>query len=770
MAFCLLVSLLPMQPSAVALPNSQPVGASGKASRVVPIFNSANSQQAVMTGYLYSSRIVFAIDPASGSQDFYVGLPKSLASTTGGRVKVAEVFTSQSNPANISNFSLALNRFAVFVLEKDLIAATPAELLTPEMDIGSKGDFPGVTTAYSYGEYQNRNSPGSQKPCEGGPCSKDVRSLQLKILALKGKPPVSVMPNFRDQFIGQIILENSVDRTAGIACYGDGGAPVVASYRNRELYMGAIADQFYVKACGAFPQATYDKDGKMITFGYDTDIAINFISPVYKHTDLINRAKEYAKTLVTPSPTPLSEVPGAVFIVSSIKQFPKEIPIKMLRTDIPISGFRIYSSIGGSQQQVKNFSTEEGKCKYENSVSTKGPSSCDLPIPSFTNQFKFELGKSIWSVAAFNQNGEGPRSEPLEIQLCSKYIFIGMRGSGQKYEADPLGIGITLTNLFNAAKIHPKINGDISADGVKDYPAVPVPFNLATDPKLLPNFVNETVNHTTLHLAKRFNDIRKACPDAKLILAGYSQGAYGINDFINILERNHSKDELQAVIAGVFLIANPAEDQRGIIPTLDVYAKSKVLEKAGLALCATNAGLKRFVERETSKGFAAFNKITNVFKGIASGKDLKEVQQSAKDWDQWQKDFDKNSKNKSVKDLPGCQLLWTSILLSAVERKLTPPVHVKTESFFYDGDIVADFCKIVFNPAESLEGLMCFGGGGDTTKSLRSLITDQGAQKVLKKLSLAGKALEVFAASKIHTDYAVKTDWANKVVTDLFAD
>jgi len=304
MALCLLVSLLPMQPSAVALPNSQPVGASGKASRVVPIFISANSQQPVMTGYLYSSRIVFAIDPASGSQDFYVGLPKSLASTTGGRVKVAKVFASQSIPAMISNYSFAFNRFAIFVLEKDLIAATPAELLTPEMDIGSKGDFPGVTTAYSYGEYQNRNSPGSQKPCEGGPCSKDVRSLQLKILALKGKPPVSVMPNFRDQFIGQIILENSVDPKAGIACYGDAGAPVVASYRNRELYMGAIADQFYVKACGAFPQATYDKDGKMIEFGYDTDIAINFISPVYKHTDLINRAKEYAKTLVTPSPTP----------------------------------------------------------------------------------------------------------------------------------------------------------------------------------------------------------------------------------------------------------------------------------------------------------------------------------------------------------------------------------------------------------------------------------------------------------------------------------
>ena len=302
MAFCLLVSLLPMQPSAVALPNSQPVGASGKASRVVPIFNSANSQQAVITGYLYSSKIVFAVVPVSGSSNFYVGLPKSLASTTGGRVKVAEVFASQGTPAMIDNYSFAFNRFAVFVLEKDLIAVNPAQLLTEEMDTGK--DFPKIATAYSYGEYGNRTSTGSLRPCEGGPCSKDVRSLQLRILALKGKPPVSVMPNFPDQFKGQIILENSVDPKAGIACYGDGGAPVVASYRNRELYMGAIADQFYVKACGAFPQATYDKDGKMTKFGYDTDIAINFISPVYKHTDLIDKAKKYAKTLATPITTP----------------------------------------------------------------------------------------------------------------------------------------------------------------------------------------------------------------------------------------------------------------------------------------------------------------------------------------------------------------------------------------------------------------------------------------------------------------------------------
>lgn len=781
MAFCLLVSLLPMQPSAVALPNSQSVGASGEASRVVPIFNSANSEQATMTGYLYSSKIVFAVVPVSGSSNFYVGLPKSLASTTGGRVKVAEVFASQGTPAMINNYSFAFNRFAVFVLEKDLIAANPAQLLTEEMD--TEKDIPKIATAYSYGEYGNRTSTGSVKPCEGGPCSKDVRSLQLRILALKGKPPVSVMPNFPDQFKGQIILENSVDPKAGIACYGDGGAPVLTGYRNQELYMGAIADQFYVKACGAFPQATYDKDGKLTNFGYDTDLAISFISPVYKHTDLINRAKDYAKTLAMPSPTPStksatpsptasSQRPGSVILSSSENNNTGRLTVYYIgKQEVTFTGFRLYSSIQGGKQLIKQVTRADSNCKeIPNTLNY----SCELPKPtSENNSFKFKYGKSVLSAAAFNINGEGIHSSPYSIQLCSKYIFIGMRGSGEKYQADPLGIGKTLTNLFNEVKTHPTINGEISVDGVPQYPAVPVPFILLgdsslkdfTNPKVLPNFVNETVNQTTMHLSKRFGDIRKACPGAKFLLAGFSQGAYGVNDFINILERHYSKDELRAVIAGVFLIANPAEEGRGIIPTLDAYAKSKELEQSSIELCATNAVLKRFVESDASRRFAAFNIIKDIFEETASGRDLEKAQQSFKDWTQWQKDFDTNSKNKSIKDLPLCQLLWTSILLSAVERKLTSPKLVKWGSHFGDGDIVADFCKLVFNPNVTLESAICFVGGD---RAQANLIRSIGPEKVLKKLSILATSTQVAQGALVHTSYPDSTKWAKKIVTEVF--
>ena len=727
MAFCLLVSLLPMQPSAVALPNSQPVGASGKASRVVPIFNSANSQQPVMTGYLYSSRIVFAIDPVSGSQDFYVGLPQSLASTTDGRVKVAKVFASQGTPAMISRYSFAFNRFAVFVLEKDLIDATPAQLLTPEMDIGSKGDFPGVTTAYSYGEYQDRTSPGSQKPCEGGPCSNNVRSLQLRILALKGKPPVSVMPNFPDQFTGQIILENSVDPKAGIACFGDGGAPVVASYRNRNLYMGAIADQFYVKACGAFPQATYDKNGNMITFGYDTEIAINFISPVYKHTDLINRAKDYAKTSALKKPEKVT-----ISYNKNVDKISLKYSGKISGASNSPDGFRIFKydnikNLDKNKKQISQITVDASSCTPE----INDTYVCELPNPATPNLVseKFEFAESIAiSVAAFNNIGEGVLSNALIVrnQKCNEYIFIGMRGSGEAYEDATVEgrVGKHLHPLFLSLHKHPTIKGGISADGVPDYKAVKVPLNpFNSDGELFP-FLLETVNMTTIELSTRFVRIKNACPNAKFILAGYSQGAYGVNQLMNLFEKNNKQEEIENVIAGVFLIANPAEEGRGIIPTMESIVKNIVTEKVALTTCvirASQASAERAFEKFTTEIRLTANGTQKFLNSILPNLQLKSIEIVAKLYDPALEErvvqavkqvrleqikqgdalkaaeriMRESIKSKSPQDLPGCQIYFVSNLLNKDNLKLTKPKSTNSFSFFYDYDYIADMCSFV---------------------------------------------------------------------------
>ena len=724
MAFCLVVSLLPLQPSAVALPKSQPVGTSGEASRVVPIFSSATSQQPVMTGYLYSSRIVFAIDPVSGSQDFYVGRPGSLTSTTDGRVKVQKVFASQGTPAMISRYSFAFNRFAVFVLEKDLIAASPAQLLTPEMDIGSKGDFPGVTTAYSYGEYQDRTSPGSQKPCEGGPCSNNVRSLQLRILALKGKPPVSVMPNFPDQFTGQIILENSVDPKAGIACFGDGGAPVVASYRNVDLYMGAIADQFYVKACGAFPQATYDKNGNMSTFGYDTDIAINFISPVYKHSDLINRAKDYAKTSALKKPEKVT-----VYYNRNVDKISLKYSGKISGASNSPDGFRIFKydnikNLDKNKKQISQITVDASSCTPE----INDTYVCELPNPASPNLVseKFEFAESIAiSVAAFNNIGEGVLSNALIVrnQKCNEYIFIGMRGSGEAYEDATVEgrVGKHLHPLFLSLHKHPTIKGGISADGVPDYKAVKVPLNpFNSDGELFP-FLLETVNMTTIELSTRFVRIKNACPNAKFILAGYSQGAYGVNKLMNLFEKNNKQEEIENVIAGVFLIANPAEEGRGIIPTMESIGKNIITEKLGQTTCVIRAfqtsAARAFEKSATEIG----SKTQKFLNSILPNLQLKSIEIVAKLYDPALEErvvqavkqvrleqikqgdalkaaeriMRESIKSKNLQDEPGCQIYFVSNLLSKDNLKLTKPKSTNSFSFFYNYDYIADTCSFV---------------------------------------------------------------------------
>jgi hypothetical protein len=191
--------------------------------------------------------------------------------------------------------------------------------------------------------------------------------------------------------------------------------------------MGAIADQFYVKACGAFPQATYDKDGKMITFGYDTDIAINFISPVYKHTDLINRAKEYAKTLVTPSPTPSTKsakpsptaaTPSGMTSVSlktakSVNHESEEVRVTYVgdfsNPTLKPAGFRFFNGFEGELRQVRQIPIDSAKCR------NRDTSTLECSFPNFNPYRNILIKKSPVKLhaAPYNSAGQGPLSDAV---------------------------------------------------------------------------------------------------------------------------------------------------------------------------------------------------------------------------------------------------------------------------------------------------------------------------------------------------------------------
>jgi hypothetical protein len=509
----------------------------------------------------------------------------------------------------------------------------------------------------------------------------------------------------------------------------------------------------------------------MITFGYDTDIAINFISPVYKHTDLINRAQDYAKTLATPSPTPStkSATPsptatslaiGSVTLERSTLSVPgggtTVNPNKLTITYsgyglAPIDGFKIYASLEGKKELMAIM--DVGNCikDYKNLIGRSVECVTDMSnwphkqigigVLGKRDEFKFNkfnYGKTILSATAYRQNNEGVESNPFATQLCSKYVFIGMRGSGETYKADTLGIGRKLARLFDSVKNHPQIKGDIMVDGVPDYAAVPVPTksDLLRDPSLLPNFLHETTNQTTQHLAKRFNQIQAACPYSRFVLAGYSQGAYGVNDLVNSWEEKYPKT-VRNKIAGVFLLANPAEENKGIIPTLNAYVTSPIFSKLAANYCFLGPGKIKLIEK------------------------------SAYDRAQWKKAFLENTlnnQNLDIKRQPFCQLYYTAIMISAVDRRLKNPTIVPYDSFFLNEDIVADFCSLIprnFSP----QAAKCFLGGqlDHTLAYVKSLGSEQFAFFSLKAYTDAWSR-----AIKVHSQYDTNPNWAYDSVRNVF--
>jgi hypothetical protein len=178
------------------------------------------------------------------------------------------------------------------------------------------------------------------------------------------------------------------------------------------------------------------------------------------------------------------------------------------------------------------------------------------------------------------------------------------------------------------------------------------------------------------------------------------------------------------VIAGVFLIANPAEEGRGIIPTLESIGKNIITEKVGQATCvlrASQASAARAFEKGATEIGLSANRIQKFLRSNSPNLLLKASESVAKLYDpaveerivqavkqvrlEQKKQGDalkaaerimrESVKSKSPQDLPGCQIYFVSNLLSKDNLKLTKPKSTNSFSFFYDYDIIADTCSFV---------------------------------------------------------------------------
>jgi len=172
-----------------------------------------------------------------------------------------------------------------------------------------------------------------------------------------------------------------------------------------------------------------------------------------------------------------------------------------------------------------------------------------------------------------------------ELRICPKYIFLGMRGSGQKLEpGSDVGVfGPELASLLSELKKIPAFVGNLESDypDAANYKALEV--------GLTSEYINEVRNEAPLALNNLFASYTNRCKsDTKFILAGYSQGAYAVHWLVRMLEKNKDRPELKNRVIAAIALANPGNPETGLMAYLEAFKSSQVGKDAKniLFLCA----------------------------------------------------------------------------------------------------------------------------------------------------------------------------------------
>lgn len=166
-----------------------------------------------------------------------------------------------------------------------------------------------------------------------------------------------------------------------------------------------------------------------------------------------------------------------------------------------------------------------------------------------------------------------PETDVSELRNCPKYVFLGMRGSGQVLQpGSDVGVfGPELASLLNELRKIPGLAGNLEANYPSDeaYKAMEFGFNS--------NYVNEVRNEAPTALNNLlFEYINRCETDTKFILAGYSQGAYAVHWVVNNLEKSKVRPELRKRILAAIALANPGNPNTGLMTYFQVLKNTQV--------------------------------------------------------------------------------------------------------------------------------------------------------------------------------------------------
>lgn len=416
-------------PSANAIMDGRIVQASG---RVVPIFvlPSDSAQQptaaAAFTGFLYSSRIVFTaaseIDfDANGKQflknfpSIYVGKPGSDVGDINGRVKVVKRYYS----SKYRNENGKLDEFAVFVLEKDLINATPFPLL----DSSIEKQLARTANVTGYGEFRDQCAQGQKLPCRDTKYEGSSKPRTVTVTRMYLPEIESIVGYKRPQLANQLIFYNQANPRAGAICFGDSGAPIIGEYRFKQIYLGQMSNAMRIYGCGRGE----DYDGKS---------GIHYASPVYRHFDLIRAAEAFVaadkKAASNSAANPQITLPsGSVSIslkTSTSDSHDNEQVAITYRTNSsespsPPTGFRFFNGYKKDLIQVAQIPLSQAKCLQRSNTELF----CTFPTFNPYQNIRVKGTGVALQAAAYNQRGQGALSEASvlhELMWQSKFASI----------------------------------------------------------------------------------------------------------------------------------------------------------------------------------------------------------------------------------------------------------------------------------------------------------------------------------------------------------
>jgi hypothetical protein len=179
-----------------------------------------------------------------------------------------------------------------------------------------------------------------------------------------------------------------------------------------------------------------------------------------------------------------------------------------------------------------------------------------MPTPAHPTRIRLTaLGALIAALVATSLFALAPRSSAAPG--CPDYLFVGARGSGQDYHRDTkgdYGVGSTVFAFYQ--ELNDDLYGtglDIELDPVPEppYQATGINFGVGAGAFFhLPAAYENSVRVIEPWVRQEVSSRLASCPDTKLVLSGYSQGAQGVADAMQ-------RDINPAVVVGAAFFGDP---------------------------------------------------------------------------------------------------------------------------------------------------------------------------------------------------------------------